>query len=123
MSAVRSNASSPSLLAKQHLLKMAKQQQHKQKHVPMRTCVVCCQKLDKRRLTRLVRTADAGVVIDPSGKRNGRGAYLCDNPVCWQNAAQKRTLEHALKTELTEAERQKIATFHPVSAETQAQHV
>ncbi len=119
----RKRADTDSSSATHRILKMAKKQQHKQKHVPMRTCVVCGRKLDKRQLTRLVRTADAGVVIDPTGKRNGRGAYLCTTPTCWESAAQKRTLANALKTELTEAERQMIAAFNPVSAETQAQHV
>ena len=102
---------------------MAKKQQHKQKHIPMRSCVACRQKMDKRQLTRIVRTADEGVVIDPTGKRNGRGAYLCDDPLCWQRAVERRTLDTALKTELTGVEREMILAFHVVSAETQAQHV
>lgn len=106
----------------QQRLKMASKQQHKQKHVPMRSCVACRQKMDKRRLTRIVRTADAGVVIDPTGKLNGRGAYLCDDPACWQRAVNNRIVDSALKTELTGTERQMILT-HVVSAEIQAQHV
>jgi predicted RNA-binding protein YlxR (DUF448 family) len=50
----------------------------RRRHIPRRTCVVCRATGDKRALTRLVRTPDDGVHVDPTGKRNGRGAYLCD---------------------------------------------
>jgi predicted RNA-binding protein YlxR (DUF448 family) len=80
---------------------------HKHKTVPQRMCVVCRSKDNKRRLTRLVRTAD-GVVIDPTGKQNGRGAYLCDNPACHERAAISDILAKALRTELTDLDRQRI---------------
>ena len=93
----------------------------------MRTCVACRQKVEKRRLTRLVRIspdvdnaiATSRVVIDPTGKRNGRGAYLCDKLACWQRAIKHRILDAALKIELTDAEREHVLA-HSVSAETQA---
>ena len=47
----------------------------------------------------------AGVRCDPSGKAPGRGAYLCQNPRCWENAIQNRVLDRALKTKLTTEER------------------
>lgn len=74
------------------------------KHIPMRTCVVCRQTTAKRSLVRLVRTTE-GVQVDPSGKRNGRGAYLCHQSTCWQRAAQSDVLAKALRTALTEADR------------------
>lgn len=77
------------------------------KHTPTRTCVVCRTKDAKRQLTRLVRTPD-GVLMDPTGKRNGRGAYLCDNPACWQRAASGDVLAKALRTDLTPADRDRI---------------
>jgi len=85
---------------------------HKQKHVPQRTCVICRQKFDKRQLTRLVRTP-AGVFIDASGKRDGRGAYLCDNEACRQTAASTNRLSQALRTALTTADRQRILDVAP----------
>ncbi|MGB1251205.1 MAG: RNase P modulator RnpM [Candidatus Promineifilaceae bacterium] len=90
-----------------------KKQPRRQKHVPQRTCVACRNKYDKRQITRIVRTTsdDDGmsrVVIDSTGKRNGRGAYLCDNPACWQNAIKRNMLNIALKTELTDAEKETI---------------
>lgn len=58
-------------------------------------------------LTRIVRTAD-GVFIDLTGKRNGRGAYLCDQPACRERAATTNILNSALRTTLTEDDRQRL---------------
>lgn len=77
--------------------------------MPQRTCVVCRSVQPKRGLTRLVRTPDAGVKIDPTGKAAGRGAYLCGDPACWQKAAAGAVLERALRTTLTADERAEIA--------------
>lgn len=92
-----------------------KKGQRRGKHIPQRTCIVCRQKYDKRRLTRLVRTPDEGIVVDPTGKRNGRGAYLCDQPSCWDNLLQDVwLLNQALKTTVSDAEMKKIAEGKPV---------
>ena len=80
----------------------------RRKHQPQRTCVVCRTTGAKRTLTRLVRTPE-GVKIDSSGKLAGRGAYLCDNPACWQKAARSDAVGRALRTTLTEEERALIA--------------
>jgi predicted RNA-binding protein YlxR (DUF448 family) len=50
-------------------------------------------------LLRVVRAPDGSVAIDPTGKRSGRGAYLCDSPECWQAALKRGTLLRALKIE------------------------
>lgn len=86
------------------------------KHVPQRTCVVCRQKTDKRLLTRVVRTAEEGLAVDPSGKRNGRGAYLCDNPACWDKAIRTRVLDQALRIDLTDDKRQALSAHRPAAA-------
>lgn len=75
------------------------------KHVPMRTCVACRQTQPKRALVRVVRTPEGQIVIDPTGKRAGRGAYLCRRRACWELALKRGSLEHALKTALSEEER------------------
>ena len=56
-------------------------------------------------LVRLVRTAEGGVAIDPTGKAAGRGAYLHDRRSCWQAALANSGLENALRLNLDEAER------------------
>ena len=95
-------------------------QRSRPKHIPQRTCVVCREKQDKRQLTRVVRTPDAGVVIDLTGKRNGRGAYLCAKPECWAKAAESKILDQALKTDLTQEERAALAAG-PIKRETVSQ--
>lgn len=75
----------------------------RRKHQPTRTCVACRQPQEKRSLVRIVRTPDGGVRLDPTGKANGRGAYLCNRADCWERALKRRVLNHALKTELDEA--------------------
>jgi predicted RNA-binding protein YlxR (DUF448 family) len=84
------------------------------KHIPQRSCVVCRTKDAKRGLTRLVRT-DAGLVIDPTGKQNGRGAYLCHNPVCWQRAQETDVLAKALRMTLESDDRLRLQQAAPTS--------
>lgn len=72
----------------------------RRKHTPQRTCVGCRTVNAKRSLIRIVRTSE-GVMIDPHGKLNGRGAYLHDKRSCWEKGLQGR-LAHALKTEISE---------------------
>ena len=86
-------------------------------HIPQRTCVVCREKKDKRVLTRIVRTPDSGVIVDPTGKRNGRGAYLCDEVVCWNSAVESRIIDQALRTELSNEERQELLLQRPIDGD------
>lgn len=70
---------------------------------PMRRCVGCGESRDKRDLMRIVRT-DEGVFPDPTGKKNGRGAYLCLKQECLDKAVKTHALSRALKTEVSEAD-------------------
>lgn len=91
-----------------------KKQPARPKHVPQRSCFVCREKRDKRQLTRLVRTPPGPVVVDHTGKQNGRGAYLCDNLSCWdQVLGNGRLLNQALKTEVSADDLATIATHRP----------
>ncbi len=65
--------------------------------------------LPKRQLIRIVRSPD-GVVIDPTGKITGRGAYLHDRHSCWERGL-KGALANALKIELTDEDREKLLVF------------
>lgn len=59
---------------------------------------MACRRTDaKRGLLRLVRTAEGRVELDTTGKRNGRGAYLCHDPNCWEQALKRKGLERALR--------------------------
>lgn len=90
------------------------------KHVPMRTCIVCRRSLPKRELVRIVRTPDSGVVIDPTGKQSGRGAYICRRKVCWESTLKKKSVEYALKTTLSDDEWAEMAAFAGSIEESQA---
>jgi predicted RNA-binding protein YlxR (DUF448 family) len=70
----------------------------RQKHVPQRTCVVCRETNAKRTLTRVVRTGEGSIEVDPTGRKNGRGAYLCDKQGCWDKAVSTPILARALRT-------------------------
>jgi predicted RNA-binding protein YlxR (DUF448 family) len=81
------------------------------KHVPRRTCVACRESDDKRSLTRIVRTPEGTVEIDLTGKKNGRGAYLCDRPTCWTRAIEGNILSRALNVALSEDALQSLRDF------------
>lgn len=76
---------------------MKTQQGPRPRHVPQRTCIGCRQAEGKRGLIRIVRTSDERVVIDRSGKANGRGAYLHAQLPCWEKALKGGTMKNALK--------------------------
>ena len=64
---------------------------------PQRTCVACRRVRAKREMMRLVRTPKGSVEIDATGKKEGRGAYICPDRACWEKALKGKQLEHALK--------------------------
>lgn len=80
------------------------------KHVPQRTCIACRGVEGKRSLLRLVRT-EAGIEIDPTGKKAGRGAYLHPTQECWRTVLRGNRLEQALRTRLSEENRQALIAF------------
>jgi predicted RNA-binding protein YlxR (DUF448 family) len=88
-------------------------QPKRRRHVPQRTCVVCRTTAEKRAQTRVVRTAAEGVQVDPTGKRNGRGAYLCSQRDCWDRALATDVLARALRTTLTPADRERLIAARP----------
>lgn len=68
--------------------------------IPMRMCIGCQQMKTKKELLRLVRTPEGAVELDPSGKRNGRGAYLCRQVECLRTAAKAHRLQKTFGIEL-----------------------
>lgn len=65
--------------------------------VPQRTCIACRSIRAKRDLVRVVRTPEGQIIVDPTGKKNGRGAYLCRQRSCWDNGLKRGAIERALK--------------------------
>jgi predicted RNA-binding protein YlxR (DUF448 family) len=64
------------------------------------------------------------VIVDPTGKRNGRGAYVCDQPACWDKILnQPGLLNQALKTQVSQAERAALAGHRPAPAQGTAEKV
>ena len=84
---------------------------HSLKHIPQRTCVACRKVKAKQELIRLVRTSDRSVEIDISGKKAGRGAYLCRARECWEAGVKNGRLEHALQTTLTPDNQEQLIRF------------
>jgi len=83
----------------------------KSKHLPQRTCIACRQIKEKKALIRLVRAENGVAEIDISGKKPGRGAYLCPNKVCWELVLKKNRLEYALRTKLGDDNRQILIEY------------
>ena len=67
------------------------------KKVPMRQCVGCAEMKSKKELLRIIKTPEEEVVLDTTGRKNGRGAYICASMECLKKARGNRGLERSLK--------------------------
>ena len=70
----------------------------KTRKTPMRVCAGCQEQKSKKKMLRVVRTPEGAVEIDKTGKKSGRGAYVCRNPECLRKARKSRALERAFET-------------------------
>ena len=68
------------------------------KKIPMRRCTGCGEMKSKKEMIRVIRTAEGEIIMDATGKKNGRGAYLCFSAECLEKAVKSRGLERSLKT-------------------------
>lgn len=68
--------------------------------IPMRKCVGCGEMKEKKKLIRVVRMPDGRICLDSTGKMNGRGAYLCDDPDCLKKAQKRRSLNRSFGMEV-----------------------
>lgn len=73
------------------------------KKIPSRTCVVTRERLPKQDLIRVVRTPEGEVVVDTTGKLNGRGAYLKKDSVVFEKAKKSKTLDRHLEVEVPDS--------------------
>lgn len=67
------------------------------KKIPMRQCVGCREMKPKRELIRIIRTSEDEIFVDATGKKNGRGAYICPREECLAQAMKQKGLERSLK--------------------------
>ncbi len=72
------------------------------KKVPIRKCVGCQERLEKRNLIRIVRSPEGEYSVDETGKKPGRGAYLCRKTECLDKAIKNKGLERSFKTSIDE---------------------
>ena len=70
----------------------------KVKKIPQRQCVGCREMKDKKSLLRVVRSPEGAVSLDFTGKKPGRGAYVCPDPACLKKARKSRALERAFSS-------------------------
>lgn len=68
------------------------------RHIPLRSCIACRIRSDKRALFRIVRSPEGVVSLDPTGKVPGRGSYTCLSVECAHTIARRRLLDRAFKT-------------------------
>lgn len=68
----------------------------------MRQCTGCREMKNKKELLRVLRSAEGEILLDDTGRKNGRGAYLCRDPECLQKARRSKGLERSLKIEIPE---------------------
>lgn len=66
--------------------------------VPMRKCTGCGEMKNKKEMLRVLKTPEDEIILDATGRKNGRGAYLCFDKECLQKAIKNRGLERSLKT-------------------------
>ena len=70
------------------------------KKVPLRKCTGCGEMKTKKDLIRVLKTPEDTIVLDKTGKKNGRGAYLCKSAECLKMAAKSKGLERSLKVQI-----------------------
>lgn len=80
------------------------------RHEPQRTCVGCRQEAGKRALIRVVRGPDGVARPDPTGRAQGRGAYLHADPACFDLARRRRALQRALKADVPDPLWEELST-------------
>lgn len=68
----------------------------------MRMCICCREMHDKNELKRIVKTSEGKILLDLSGKMNGRGAYICTNPDCLNKLKKQKVLNKAFSMQITD---------------------
>ncbi len=84
----------------------------KVKHIPLRRCIACGEQLPKGELIRIVRTPEGGVEGDPTGKRSGRGAYLCRDSRCWDQSLKRSRLDQVLRASVAPSVKENLMVYY-----------
>ena len=79
-------------------MKMSTKNTAKKMKVPMRKCIGCQEMKSKKDMMRILKTTEEEIILDTTGKKNGRGAYLCFSKECFEKAENNQGLERSLKT-------------------------
>ena len=74
----------------------------------LRMCIVCREHSDKKELLRIVKNKEGEIFVDTTGKANGRGAYICKNPLCFQKLRKTKGLNRAFKCEIKDEVYEKL---------------
>lgn len=74
----------------------------KKRKTPLRMCLGCREYKDKRQLIRVVRTPEKEIILDFSGKKAGRGAYICSDVECLRKAVKGKGMEKSLRSAIPE---------------------
>lgn len=74
-----------------------------QKKIPMRKCIGCNESKSKKELVRIVRSPEGEICIDTTGKKNGRGAYICNDAACLKKARKSKRLERTFECSIPDA--------------------
>lgn len=72
----------------------------KTKKIPLRQCVGCGEMKTKKEMLRVIKTPEEEIIIDATGKKNGRGAYICSSLECFSKAVKNKGLERSLKVSI-----------------------
>ncbi|MBQ6587139.1 MAG: YlxR family protein [Butyrivibrio sp.] len=73
-----------------------------QKKIPLRKCVGCGEMKEKKEMIRVLKTPEDEIILDTTGRANGRGAYICNNSECLAKAIKNKGLERSLKSRIPE---------------------
>ncbi len=73
-----------------------------QKKIPLRQCGGCGEMKPKRELVRVVRSPEGEVSLDLTGRKNGRGSYICKNVECFEKAIKRKSFERAFGMKIPE---------------------
>ena len=82
----------------------------KVKKIPQRKCIVCQDRDSKKELMRIVKNKEGEIFLDPSGRANGRGAYICKDYECLKKAIKTKALNRAFKVEVSDEVYEKLLT-------------